>query len=185
MAGLTATIFVQIASMVGAPVGGWIADVLRRSKPGGRMMVQAFGVFCGAPFVVLCGQTTSLTVLMLALTAWGFFKGMYDCNIFASVFDVIRPEARGTAVGFMNMIGWLVGAGTAPLIIGLIAQQASLSFAISVAAVAYIGAGLLLTTAALVTAPKDSARLIAALRKDSEAINLSVPIISRPAPDAL
>jgi len=47
---------------------------------------------------------------------------MYDANIFASVLDVVRPEARGTAVGFMNMIGWLVGAGTAPVIIGYIAQ---------------------------------------------------------------
>jgi sugar phosphate permease len=167
MAGLTATIFVQLASMVGSPAGGWLADYLRRKRPGGRMMVQAIGVFCGAPFVVLCGQTKSLTTLILALTAWGFFKGLYDANIFASVFDVIRPEARGTATGFMNMVGWLVGAGSAPLVIGILAQRESLSFAISVAAVAYLGAGLLLTTAALVTAPKDTQRLISDLERQS------------------
>jgi MFS family permease len=168
MAGLTATIFVQLASMVGSPVGGWLADYLRRSKPGGRMMVQAIGVFCATPFVVLCGQTPSLGTLMLALTAWGFFKGLYDANIFASVFDVVRPEARGTAVGFMNMIGWLVGAGTAPLVIGVLAQRESLSFAISVAAVAYVGAGLLLTSAALITAPRDTRRLAEELKRDAE-----------------
>ncbi|HYM13114.1 MAG TPA: MFS transporter [Bryobacterales bacterium] len=168
MAGLTATIFVQLASMIGSPAGGWLADWLRRSKPGGRMMVQAIGVFCGAPFVVLCGQTRSLIVLMAALTAWGFFKGLYDANIFASVFDVVRPEARGTAVGFMNMVGWLVGAGTAPVVIGILAQRQSLSFAISVAAVAYVGAGVLLTSAALVTAPGDTRRLEADLRKEAE-----------------
>jgi len=167
MAGLTATIFVQLASMVGSPAGGWLADYLRRKWPGGRMMVQAIGVFCGSPFVVLCGQTESLTTLILALTAWGFFKGLYDANIFASVFDVIRPDARGTATGFMNMVGWLVGAGTAPLVIGILAQRESLSFAISVAAVAYLGAGLLLTTAALVTAPKDTERLISDLEQQS------------------
>lgn len=169
MAGLTATIFVQLASMVGSPVGGWLADVLRRTKPGGRMMVQAMGVFCGAPFVVLCGQTTSLTTLMIALTAWGFFKGLYDANIFASVFDVVRPEARGTATGFMNMIGWLVGAGTAPLVIGIIAKQQSLSFAISIAAAAYLGAAALLSTAAWVTAPKDTRRLLEELREEAGA----------------
>jgi sugar phosphate permease len=168
MAGLTATIFVQLASMVGSPVGGWLADVMRRTKPGGRMMVQAVGVFCGAPFVVLCGQTRSLATLIVALTAWGFFKGLYDANIFASVFDVVRPEARGTAVGFMNMVGWLVGAGTAPVVIGILAERQSLGFAISVAAVAYIGAGLLLTGAALFTAPRDTRRLEAELRKEAE-----------------
>ena len=168
MAGLTATVFVQLASMFGSVVGGWLADILRRSKPGGRMLVQAIGVFCGAPFVVLCGQTTSLTTLVIALTAWGFFKGMYDANIFASLFDVIRPEARGTATGFMNMIGWLVGAGSAPIVIGLIAERESLSFGISIAAVAYIGAGLLLTIAGLVTAPKDTSRVAAELRLESE-----------------
>ena len=59
---------------------------------------------------------------MLALTVWGFFKGLYDANIFASVFDVVRPEARGTAAGFMNAVGWLAGGGSAPLVIGIIAQ---------------------------------------------------------------
>ena len=40
---------------------------------------------------------------------WGFFKGLYDANIFASAFDVVPPAARGRAAGFMNMIGWLAG----------------------------------------------------------------------------
>ncbi len=30
VAGLTATIFIQLASMVGSPVGGWLADTLRQ-----------------------------------------------------------------------------------------------------------------------------------------------------------
>src|SRR6266852_4146355 len=52
-AGLTATLFVQLASMIGSPLGGWSADILRRKMPGGRMLVQAVGLLCGAPFVVL------------------------------------------------------------------------------------------------------------------------------------
>ncbi len=159
MAGLTATIFVQLASMVGAPVGGWLADVLRRRFPGGRIFVQMLGLLGAAPFVVWCGQTLSVTSLMVALTCWGFFKGLYDANIFASVLDVVRPEARGTAVGFMNMIGWLVGAGTAPVVIGYIAQRASLSYAISVASIALVGASVLLLTAVLFTVGRDVERL--------------------------
>ena len=91
MAGLTATIFVQLASMAGAPVGGWLADAWRRRSPRGRMAVQAIGMFGGAPFVVVCGLTQSVGTLIVALTLWGFFKGLYDANIFASVFDVVPP----------------------------------------------------------------------------------------------
>jgi MFS family permease len=141
MAGLTATIFVQLASMAGAPVGGWLADSLRQHRSGGRMLVQAIGVFGGAPFVVLCGLTGSTVWLVVALTCWGFFKGIYDANIFASVYDVIPAEARGSAAGLMNTVGWLGGGALAPLIIGVLAQQYGLSVAIALASIVYLLAG--------------------------------------------
>ncbi len=145
-AGLTATVFVQLASMAGSPLGGWMADALRRRTPAGRMVVQAAGVLCGAPFVVMCGLTSSTTWLIVSLTAWGLFKGMYDANIFASLFDVIRPEARGSAAGYMNMVGWLGGGGTAPIVIGYVAQHRTLGFAIAATAGVYVLAGALLIT---------------------------------------
>jgi fucose permease len=85
-------------------------------------------------------MTTSGVWLVVALIAWGLFKGLYDANIFASIFDVVRPEARGTAAGFMNMVGWL-GGGSAPVIIGYIADRSSLSLAISMTAAMYLLAG--------------------------------------------
>ena len=162
-AGLTATIFVQLASMAGSPLGGWFADLLRRRTPAGRLIVQAVGVFGGAPFVALCGLTASTSWLAFALFAWGLFKGLYDANIFASMFDVIRPEARGTAAGCMNMVGWLGGGGTAPIVIGYIAQRSSLGLAIAMAAAVYLAAGVLLLTAIFGYIRRDSARMLAEL----------------------
>ena len=167
MAGLTATIFVQLASMAGAPVGGWLADTWRRRSPRGRLAVQMIGVLGGAPFVALCGLTPSVGTLMLALTVWGFFKGLYDANIFASVFDVVRPEARGTAAGFMNAVGWLAGGGSAPLVIGLIAQTQSLGLAIALASTVYIAAGVLLLIGMLFFVRRDAARMLADLASTS------------------
>jgi MFS family permease len=108
---------------------------------------------------MLCGSTQSVPVLLLTLAAWGFFKGLYDANIFASVFDVVKPEARGTAAGFMNMVGWLGGGGTAPLVIGYVSERSSLSFAISITAVVYVVAGVLLGCAVAFTARRDVQRL--------------------------
>jgi MFS family permease len=144
MAGLTATIFVQLASMVGSVAGGWLADHYRKRTRRARMAVQAVGVLCGAPFVVLCGLTRSVGMLVFALTAWGFFKGLYDSNIWASLFDVVRPAARGTACGLMNCMGWLAGGGSAPIVIGLIAQRETLGLAIALASIVYVASGILL-----------------------------------------
>ncbi|HTX38142.1 MAG TPA: MFS transporter [Bryobacteraceae bacterium] len=162
-AGLTATIFVQLASMAGSPLGGWLADLLHRRTPGGRLIVQTIGVFGGAPFVVLCGLTHSTAWLAFALVAWGLFKGLYDANIFASMFDVIRPEARGTAAGCMNMVGWLGGGGTAPIVIGYIAESSGLGPAIAMAAAVYVVAGLLLVTAIVKYVRRDAGKMQAEL----------------------
>jgi MFS family permease len=149
-AGLTATAFVQLASLAGAPVGGWLADWWRQRTPAGRIAVQAIGMFAGAPFVAICGTTQSITVLVVSLTCWGFFKGLYDANIFASAFDLVPPEQRGRTAGFMNMIGWLAGGGSAPLVIGLVAERSSLGTAMALASVVYIAAGALLVAAIVV-----------------------------------
>lgn len=159
MAGLTATLFVQLASMAGSPVGGWLADTWRKRTPRGRLAVQMLGVLGGAPCVAICGLTSSVGVMIAALTVWGFFKGLYDANIFASAFDVVRPEARGTAAGFMNMVGWLAGGGSAPLVIGIIAQRESLGFAIALTSTVYLAAGALLLVAIALFVRRDAARM--------------------------
>jgi len=147
-AGLTATAFVQLASLAGAPVGGWLADWWRQRTPAGRIAVQAVGMFGGAPFVAICGTTGSVALLVVSLTCWGFFKGLYDANIFASAFDLVPADARGRTAGFMNMIGWLAGGGSAPLVIGLVAERSSLGAAMALASIVYVAAGLLLVVAA-------------------------------------
>jgi len=153
--GLTATLYVQLASMAGSPLGGYLADAWRRRSPRGRAGVQMIGVLCGAPFVALCGLTQSIGVLVVALTVWGLFKGLYDANIWASLFDVIRPEARGTAVGVMNMMGWLAGGGSAPVVIGYVASKSGLGFSIALASVVYVLAAALLLIAMLFFIEKD------------------------------
>ncbi len=143
-AGLSATIFAQLGSLLGALGGGWWADVLIKSTPRGRLIVQIIGVLGGAPFVALCGNSFSLGLVALWLFCWGFFKGLYDANIFASAFDVVAPEARGSVAGMMNCVGWLGGGGVAPVVIGMLAQRFGLGTAIGAASGIYLLAAVLL-----------------------------------------
>jgi sugar phosphate permease len=158
-AGLMATAYIQIASIAGTPLGGWLADSLRKRTPGGRIIVQAVGILLEAPFAVWCALSGSMLALAVALTMWGLSKGLYEANIFASVFDVVRPEVRGTATGFMNMMAWLVGGGTAPVVIGYLAQREGLSRAIAASASLYVVAGLILATTVVAFVRRDVARM--------------------------
>jgi MFS family permease len=170
MAGLTATLYVQLTSMAGAPLGGWLADTWRKRLPGGRILVQAIGILFEAPFAAWCALTGSMEWLIVSLVLWGICKGFYEANIFASVFDVIRPEARGTATGFMNMMGWLAGGGTAPIVVGYLADRIGLSHAMAVTASSYVIASILLFIGALVFARRDIERVQAALAAEALAL---------------
>jgi MFS family permease len=163
LAGLTATVYIQLVSMVGSPLAGWLADTLRKRTPGGRILVQAIGIFLEAPFAAWCALTGSTKWLIVSLIFWGLFKSFYEANIFASVFDVIRPEARGTATGFMNMMGWLAGGGTAPVIVGYLADRIGLSHAMALTSLSYVVASVLLVTAVLGFVRRDNARMEAIL----------------------
>jgi MFS family permease len=144
MSGLTATAFAQIGSMAGTLAGGWLADRLVQRLAAGRVVIQAVGVLCGAPFVFLCCQTRSIVTVLVSLAAWGFFKGLYDANIFASLFDAVPVAARGVATGWMNTVGWMGGGGLAPLVVGLLAGRYGLGLAMALVSVVYLCAGALL-----------------------------------------
>ena len=47
----------------------------------------------------------------------------------------------------MNMVGWLGGGGTAPLVVGFVARDHGLGVAIAMASAVYVAAGVLLVGA--------------------------------------
>ena len=143
MAGFSGTAYLQIASVLGVMTGGVLADRLVRRYRGGRMMTQVVGLLLGVPFIFLTGWTLSVPILILALVGFGYFKGFYDANIWASLYDVVRPERRASAVGFMNAIGW-AGAGFAPVAIGWAGERYGMGACISINSMVYLFFGSLL-----------------------------------------
>lgn len=143
MAGWSGTVYLQIASVLGVISGGYLADRLARRHRGGRMMAQSLGLLLGVPFIFIAGWTLAVPVLIVALIGFGYFKGFYDANIWASLHDVVRPERRASAVGFMNSIGWL-GGGIAPIAIAAASERFGWSACISANSVIYLLFGLLL-----------------------------------------
>jgi MFS family permease len=94
--------------------------------------------------------------LLLAMTIFGLAKGLYDSNIFASLYDVVEPRARATAAGLMNTIGWGGGA-LGPLFVGYATKYGphdseiqNMSDAIAACGIFYLGAAVLIGLAVLV-----------------------------------
>ncbi len=155
VAGLGATVFTAVASMIGCLAGGAVADRWSQRRAEGRILMQAIAVAAGVPFVFLCGYTKNLGLLMLAMTLFGFSKGLYDSSLTAAFYDVIAPSRRSTATGVMNLVGW-IGGGLGAFAIGYAAQHhATMSAAISSTAVVYFAVACVLFYTAQCTARRD------------------------------
>lgn len=163
-AGLSGSIFIHLASALAVPVAGWVSDILAQRYPGGRMMSQAFGLLCGVGFIFMVGFTNDVTTLLVVMALFGVCKGFYDANIFAALYDVIPPRARGTAAGVMNTVGWGGGA-LGPAAFGMFAKRGggtaveNMSHAIAFCSVLYLVAAALLFAAAFVYARRDVRRV--------------------------
>ena len=77
----------------------------------------------------------------------GPFKGIYDANIFASLYDVVAVRQRGTAAGMLNSLGWL-GGGFAPIAVAVAASRYGMGRTISGTALVYAVCSLLMLLAA-------------------------------------
>jgi MFS family permease len=103
--------------------------------------VQAVGLLLGVPCLFVAGWTLSTKVLLISLMGFGLFKGLYDANIFAALYDVVPVERRGVAAGVMNSLGW-IGGGMAPVMVAAALQVTSLSVCVSATAAIYLALGL-------------------------------------------
>jgi len=143
MAGFSATAYLQIASVLGVLSGGVLADRLARTNKAGRMTTQAIGLGLGVPFIFLAGWTRTVPLVIFALVGFGYFKGLYDANIWASLHDVVPPHRRASAVGLVNSIGW-IGAGVAPVAIAAASDRFGMSACISANSLIYLSVAMLL-----------------------------------------
>lgn len=117
-------------ALVGVLVGGRVSDKLAPKRKTVRMETEFLGLLLGSPFIFLMGLTNTLWVSCLGLAMFGFFRGVYDSNLYAAAFDVIDPKYRSSSVGVMTCFAFLVGS-VASSVLGVIGDKYGMSIGIS------------------------------------------------------
>jgi MFS family permease len=103
-AGTMAVLWVQVASIVGAVLGGIVADRWMRRTDRGRIYTSALGMLLFLPALFGLGSPGTVTVAVTMLVVFGIGWGFFDCNNMPILSQVARPELRATGYGLMNLV---------------------------------------------------------------------------------
>ena len=107
LAGVSATLYWQLAAIAGAIGGGWLADRWMRRSPRGRINTSALSMAFIVPAMVGVGyapDTGLLWVAIVFLILFGLGWGIFDANNMPILSQVVRPSLRATGYGIMNLV---------------------------------------------------------------------------------
>ena len=107
VAGVSATLYWQVAAIFAALFGGWLADRWMLKIARGRIYVSALGMAFIIPALFGVGNAASLNSLPLALISlvlFGIGWGFFDCNNMPILSQIVGPNLRATGYGIMNLV---------------------------------------------------------------------------------
>ena len=139
-----AVLWHYLGAFVGVTIGGRVSDRLAARRPGVRMETNMVGLAFAAPFIVWMAFAPSLAACCAAMALFGVFRGIYDSNLMASLFDLIPSRYHASGAGIMLAFGFVFGS-TSPVVLGLMKNHFASSVGLaSLAAFYLLGAAFVL-----------------------------------------
>ncbi len=146
LSALFAVLWHYLGAIVGVMIGSRLSDRLAAKRPGIRMEMNILGLFLGAPFIVLMARTDSLLVCSVGMALFGVFRGVYDSNLLASLFDVIKPRYHASAAGLFLCCAFVFGSSSST-ILGWMKEHFSLQTGLTSLAAFYLTGALIILVA--------------------------------------
>jgi predicted MFS family arabinose efflux permease len=156
-AGFAGTFMLQISTMLGIAGGGWISDWVARRSPQSRMLVMSLCYLGAAPFLLLFTTRPAFGLVVLAVSAFSFLRGLGEASEKPCLCDVVPARYRSTALGLMNTLATAAG-GLGVLLAGLLKRDWGLESVFAASAGVFVVAGLCLFIGYRWLLPLDLAR---------------------------
>lgn len=123
---------VMLLALIGAPLGGYLTDKWRRTRENARLLFPALTTLMSAIFLfislaLLKGTLQYVVLLMFGVTVLSFISGAA-----AVTQDVIHPGLRASSYAIAVVVQNLLGASTAPIIMGKIYDLTNIETALSI-----------------------------------------------------
>jgi MFS family permease len=112
VAGLSATGYLQAASLVGVLLGGVWADRWSRTNPRAPVLVTLIGLCLAAPAILVAGTTSLLPVAIGGLIVYGMTRTVGDANMMPILSLVADSRYRATGYGVLNLFSCTIGGLT-------------------------------------------------------------------------
>ena len=145
--------------------GGWLTDRFVGRFPRFRLALQIFALLAGAVMLFGIGRGGTFAAAVAMTAGYGLFRGLFEVNTHASVFDVVPADCRASVVGFMLLLAFFIGGWFSGDFMGRVlahAGAAGCGRAFSIMAGVYVIAALLMSVSFLFTFRRDRARADAA-----------------------
>lgn len=132
VAGPLSTIILAASSFVGAVfIGGPLSDKWVQKNLRGRVFTSAIGLGLTIPSLILLGYGHTLVTIVGSGILFGIGFGMFDANNMPILCQFVPKKLRGTAYGFMNMVGVFSGAAVTQML-GSFKDQGNFGFGFAI-----------------------------------------------------
>jgi MFS family permease len=102
--------------------GGVLTDRFVGKMPRFRIGFQSVAMLCGAPCLAAIALMPSAFSMIAMTAAYGVFRGFFEVNTHATLFDVIPARYRSTAVGIFTVFAFLFG-GLSGVAMGALSEK--------------------------------------------------------------
>ena len=121
-AGTQTMLYHHLFAFLAIMAGGLLTDRFVKRMPRFRLGFQIVSLLCGAPCLVLVGLSDAAATMVALTAAYGVFRGFFEVNTHASLFDVIPPQYRSTSVGIFTVFAFFFG-GLSGVVMGAMSQR--------------------------------------------------------------
>jgi MFS family permease len=123
---------VMVLALIGAPLGGFLTDMWRKSKDNARLMFPAISTLLSAIVLFVALALLKGTIQYAAFLIFGVLVLAFISGAASVTQDVIHPGLRATSYAIAVVVQNLLGASTAPVAMGKIYDLTNIQTALSV-----------------------------------------------------